>query len=52
MEHISIMLRPDGFINKNPALDVPSASQTVNKSERHTDKPTDEIAQGFSYCKL
>jgi Cu2+-containing amine oxidase len=27
MERISVMLKPDGFFTKNPALDVPQSSQ-------------------------
>jgi primary-amine oxidase len=32
MERISVMLKPDGFFTKNPALDVPQSSQLFNKS--------------------
>ena len=35
MERISVMLRPDGFFTKNPALDVPPSSQAFNKSTLH-----------------
>ncbi|PYI20636.1 hypothetical protein BO86DRAFT_78323 [Aspergillus japonicus CBS 114.51] len=35
MERISVMLRPDGFFTKNPALDVPQSSQAFNKSTLH-----------------
>ncbi|PYH93493.1 amine oxidase [Aspergillus ellipticus CBS 707.79] len=35
MERISVMLRPDGFFTRNPALDVPQSSQTFNKSTLH-----------------
>ncbi|OJJ81157.1 amine oxidase [Aspergillus glaucus CBS 516.65] len=35
MEKISVMLRPDGFFTKNPALDVPQSSQGFNKSTLH-----------------
>lgn len=32
MEKISVMLRPDGFFTKNPALDVPPSTQGFNRS--------------------
>lgn len=35
MERVSVMLRPDGFFTKNPALDVPQSSQTFNQSTLH-----------------
>ncbi|KAI9042257.1 amine oxidase [Aspergillus affinis] len=35
MERISMMLRPDGFFTKNPALDVPASTQSFNKSTLH-----------------
>ncbi|EZF35299.1 copper amine oxidase [Trichophyton mentagrophytes] len=35
MEKISIMLRPDGFFEKNPALDVPQSTQSFNQSSLH-----------------
>ncbi|KAE8384432.1 copper amine oxidase [Aspergillus alliaceus] len=35
MERISVMLKPDGFFTKNPALDVPQSSQSFNKSTLH-----------------
>ena len=35
MERISVMLRPDGFFTKNPAVDVPQSSQSFNKSTLH-----------------
>lgn len=35
MERISMMLRPDGFFTKNPALDVPPSNQSFNKSTLH-----------------
>lgn len=31
-ERISVMLKPDGFFTKNPALDVPASNQSFNKS--------------------
>ncbi|PLN76423.1 copper amine oxidase [Aspergillus taichungensis] len=36
MERISVMLRPDGFFTKNPALDVPQSSQSFNQSTLHS----------------
>ncbi|KAJ5612852.1 hypothetical protein N7510_006046 [Penicillium lagena] len=38
MERISVMLRPDGFFTKNPALDVPQSSQAFNKSTLHPEQ--------------
>ncbi|KAL4804661.1 copper amine oxidase [Aspergillus unguis] len=35
MERISVMLKPDGFFTKNPALDVPQSTQSFNKSTLH-----------------
>lgn len=35
MEKVSVMLKPDGFFTKNPALDVPASSQSFNKSTLH-----------------
>lgn len=35
MERVSVMLKPDGFFTKNPALDVPQSAQTFNKSTLH-----------------
>ncbi|OJJ94777.1 hypothetical protein ASPACDRAFT_82411 [Aspergillus aculeatus ATCC 16872] len=35
MERVSVMLRPDGFFTKNPALDVPASNQTFNQSTLH-----------------
>lgn len=45
MERISVMLRPDGFFTKNPALDVPHSSQSFNKSTLQT-----APAQGGACC--
>lgn len=39
MERISVMLKPDGFFNKNPALDVPQSTQLFNKSSLHPEEP-------------
>lgn len=38
MERISVMLRPDGFFTRNPALDVPQSSQAFNKSTLHPEQ--------------
>lgn len=38
MERISVMLKPDGFFDKNPALDVPQSSQLFNKSSLHPEE--------------
>ena len=35
IERVSVMLKPDGFFTKNPALDVPQSSQSFNKSTLH-----------------
>ncbi|PYI03104.1 copper amine oxidase [Aspergillus sclerotiicarbonarius CBS 121057] len=35
MERVSVMLKPDGFFTKNPALDVPPSAQSFNKSTLH-----------------
>lgn len=32
MERISVALKPDGFFDRNPALDVPPSNQAFNKS--------------------
>lgn len=37
MERVSVMLRPDGFFTKNPALDVPPSTQSFNQSAQHQD---------------
>lgn len=35
MERVSVMLKPDGFFTKNPALDVPQSAQSFNQSTQH-----------------
>jgi primary-amine oxidase len=35
VERVSVMLKPDGFFTKNPALDVPQSSQAFNQSTLH-----------------
>ncbi|KAL2822708.1 copper amine oxidase [Aspergillus cavernicola] len=35
VERVSVMLKPDGFFTKNPALDVPPSTQVLNKSTLH-----------------
>ncbi|KAJ3580467.1 hypothetical protein NPX13_g84 [Xylaria arbuscula] len=35
VEKISVMLKPDNFFTKNPALDVPPSNQQFNKSTLH-----------------
>jgi primary-amine oxidase len=47
MERISVMLRPDGFFTKNPALDVPPSTQSFNKSTLH---PEPAPAPAASCC--
>lgn len=44
MERISIMLKPDGFFTKSPALDVPRASQAFNRSTLHESESGRKIA--------
>jgi primary-amine oxidase len=39
VEKVSVMLKPDGFFTKNPALDVPASVQSFNKSTLHQDAP-------------
>ncbi|CAH0024509.1 unnamed protein product [Clonostachys rhizophaga] len=39
-ERISVMLKPDGFFTKNPALDVPASTQKFNRSTLHEEKQT------------
>jgi primary-amine oxidase len=33
IERVSVMLKPDGFFTKNPALDVPASVQSFNQSK-------------------
>ncbi|KAL4905593.1 hypothetical protein BDW74DRAFT_185119 [Aspergillus multicolor] len=35
VERVSVMLKPDGFFTRNPALDVPQSSQSFNQSTLH-----------------
>jgi primary-amine oxidase len=35
VERISVHLKPDGFFQKNPALDVPPSDQSFNQSTLH-----------------
>ncbi|KAJ5943188.1 hypothetical protein N7516_003356 [Penicillium verrucosum] len=48
MERISVMLKPDGFFNKNPALDVPQSSQSFNKSSLHPEEQPAACCAGAS----
>ncbi|KAL3478226.1 copper amine oxidase [Aspergillus californicus] len=43
MERISVMLKPDGFFTKNPALDVPQSTQKFNKSSLHPEPCCDSV---------
>lgn len=52
MERISVMLRPDGFFNKNPALDVPQSSQSFNQSTEHPEPACCSGPQDRSQVKL
>lgn len=38
MERVSVMLKPDGFFTKNPALDVPPSTQSFNQSTLHPER--------------
>ena len=51
MEKTSVMLRPDGFFTKNPALDVPPSTQSFNKSTLHPE-PAACCAPNRSQVKL
>jgi primary-amine oxidase len=35
IEKVSVMLKPDGFFTRNPALDVPASAQSFNQSTLH-----------------
>lgn len=48
MERISVMLKPDGFFNKNPALDVPQSSQLFNKSSLYPEEKPAACCAGAS----
>jgi primary-amine oxidase len=48
MERISVMLKPDGFFTKNPALDVPQSSQLFNKSSLHPEEQPAACCAGAS----
>ncbi|EEQ35018.1 copper amine oxidase [Microsporum canis CBS 113480] len=52
MEKISVMLRPDGFFEKNPALDVPQSTQNFNQSSLHVDTETAEAKDCACPSKL
>lgn len=54
MEKISVMLRPDGFFTKNPALDVPQSTQGFNKSTLHKEasSPAAACCSGGGRAKL
>jgi primary-amine oxidase len=52
MEKISVMLRPDGFFTKNPALDVPQSSQGFNKSTLHKEASPAVCCSGGGRAKL
>lgn len=48
MERVSVMLKPDGFFTKNPALDVPQSAQTFNKSTLHPEASPSACCAGPS----
>jgi len=50
VERISVMLRPDGFFTKNPALDVPPSNQAFNKSTLHQDNSTGTAGAAGACC--
>lgn len=51
MEKTSVMLRPEGFFTRNPALDVPPSTQSFNKSTLHPE-PAACCAPNRSQVKL
>lgn len=52
MERVSVMLRPDGFFTKNPALDVPQSDQSFNQSTLHPEPSCCAGPQDRSQVKL
>lgn len=52
VERVSVMLKPDGFFTKNPALDVPQSSQSFNKSSLHPEPACCGGPQERSQVKL
>ncbi|KAL4935145.1 hypothetical protein BDV06DRAFT_207584 [Aspergillus oleicola] len=46
VERVSVMLKPDGFFTKNPALDVPPSTQAFNKSTLHPDAGSASCCSG------
>jgi primary-amine oxidase len=52
MERVSVMLKPDGFFTKNPALDVPQSSQSFNRSTQHPEPSCCSGPQDRSQLKL
>ncbi|KAJ5641637.1 Copper amine oxidaseN2-terminal [Penicillium lividum] len=52
MERVSVMLKPDGFFTKNPALDVPQSSQSFNKSTEHPEPTCCSGSQDRNQVKL
>ncbi|KAJ6131339.1 Copper amine oxidase N2-terminal [Penicillium sp. IBT 18751x] len=52
MERVSVMLKPDGFFTKNPALDVPHSDQSFNKSTLHPEPSCCAEPQDRSQVKL
>ena len=52
VERVSVMLKPDGFFTKNPALDVPQSSQSFNHSTLHPEPSCCSGTQDRSQVKL
>jgi primary-amine oxidase len=52
MERVSVMLKPDGFFTKNPALDVPQSSQSFNQSTQHPEPSCCSGPQDRNQVKL
>lgn len=48
IERIAVHLKPSGFFEKNPALDVPASNQHVNQSELH--KAQDKLTMVNGCC--
>ena len=50
VEKISVALKPSGFHEKNPALDVPASTQDFNRSRLHDDGAENGNANGNGTC--
>ncbi|QQK39506.1 Primary amine oxidase [Penicillium digitatum] len=52
VERVSVMLKPDGFFTKNPALDVPASDQSFNQSTLHPEPACCAAPQERTQVKL